>query len=125
MYWNGSHDYSLAMEQYKLFRKDRMGRQAGVAIYVREQLEYIKVCLGMYEKSNESLWLRIKERTGDIIAGVCYRSSDQEEQVNQALCRHIGVASYSQALVLLGNCHGGTPELIQTKGKIKNNFISQ
>lgn len=102
-----------------------MGRQAGLDIFVREQLEYIKLCLEMDEESNESLWVRIKERTGDIIAGVCHRSSDQAEQVNQALCSHIGVASHSQALILLGNCHGVTPELIQNKGKIKQKFISQ
>lgn len=40
----------------------------------------------MDEEPNESLCVRIKERTGrgDIIVGVDYRSSDQEEQLDEA-----------------------------------------
>lgn len=47
---DGSHDWSLAMKRYKLLREDRLGRErVGVVLYVREQLECIKVCLGMDE----------------------------------------------------------------------------
>ena len=36
------------MERYRLFRKDRKGRQeGGVVLYVREQLECMELCLGM------------------------------------------------------------------------------
>lgn len=39
-WWDGSHDCSVGMEGYGLFRKDRQGRQEGVtALYVNEQLE--------------------------------------------------------------------------------------
>jgi len=58
---------------------------------VREQLDSLELCLGMDEEPPESLWV-----------GACCRSPDQEEQVNKALCRQIGAASLSQALVLLG-----------------------
>jgi len=35
--------------------------------------------------------------------GVCYRTPDQEDQVDKALYRKIGAASCPQALVILGN----------------------
>ena len=35
-WWDHSHDWSAAMDGYKLFRKDRQGRRGGVALYVRE-----------------------------------------------------------------------------------------
>ncbi|KAK4811175.1 hypothetical protein QYF61_019806 [Mycteria americana] len=64
----------------------------------------MELCLGMDEEPSESLWVRIKERTGkgDIIVRVCYRPPDQEEQMDGALYRQIGAASRLQALVLMG-----------------------
>ena len=36
-WWDGSHDWSAAVEGYRLFRKGRMGKQGGrVALYVME-----------------------------------------------------------------------------------------
>ncbi|GAB0179410.1 hypothetical protein GRJ2_000406300 [Grus japonensis] len=59
----------------------------------------------MDEEPTESLWVRIKGRaeTGDIIVGVCYRPSNQEDCLDEALYRQIGAASCSQALVLMGD----------------------
>lgn len=37
---------------------------------------------------------------GDVTVGVCYRLPDQEGCVDEALCRQIGAALRSQALVL-------------------------
>ena len=72
---------------------------------MKEQLECMELCLGMDEESAEiSLWIRIKERTGkgDMVDDCC-RPPDQEEQVDQAICRQIGAASSLQALVLMGD----------------------
>lgn len=67
----------------------------------------MELCLGMDEELTESLWVRIKERTGkgDIIVGACYRPPDQGKQEDRALCRQIGAASglNLQALVLTGD----------------------
>lgn len=89
----------VAVEGYRPFRKDR--QRGGVALYMREQLESMELCLGMDEEPAECLWVWIKGRTGqsDIIAGVCSRPPDQDE----ALYRQVGVASYSQALVIMGD----------------------
>ncbi|GAB0209126.1 hypothetical protein GRJ2_003378300 [Grus japonensis] len=87
-------------------RKDRPARRGGgVALYVREQLECIELCLGMDEERVESLWVRMKGQAnmGDTVVGVCYRPPDQEEEVNEAFYRQVEVASQSQALVLMGD----------------------
>lgn len=46
----------------------------------------------------ESLWIRIKRRTGkgNFIMGACYRPLDEEKQVDEALEKQIGMASYTQ-----------------------------
>jgi len=103
MWWGGSYNQSVGMEGYRLFRKDRQGRQGGgVALCVSDQLECMEHHLGMDEELSNSLWVRIKGRagTGDIMVGVCYRPPDQEEWVDEALYRQIGAASHSQTLVL-------------------------
>ncbi|GAB0191019.1 hypothetical protein GRJ2_001567200 [Grus japonensis] len=104
MWWDGSYDWSLGMEGYRLFRKDRQGRQGGsVTLYINDQLECMELHLGMDEEPTKSLWVRIKGSTGagDIIAGVCYRPPDQGDRADEALYRQIGAASCSQALVLM------------------------
>jgi len=101
MWWVGSYDWSVGMEGYRLFRKDRQGRQRrGAALYASDQLERMELHLGMDEEPTESLCVRTKGRagTGDIIVGVCYRPPDEDE----ALYKQIGGASCSQALDLLG-----------------------
>ncbi|GAB0209553.1 hypothetical protein GRJ2_003421000 [Grus japonensis] len=103
-WWDGSYDWSVGMEGYRLFRKDRQGRQGGgVALYINDQLECMDLHLGMDEELTKSLWVRIKGRAGDIIVGVCYRPPDQGDQADEALYRQIGAASCSQALVLMGD----------------------
>jgi len=59
--------------QWRLFREDRPTRRGGgVALYVREQLECIELCLGADEEGVESLWVRIKGQPhmDDVIVGV-------------------------------------------------------
>ncbi|GAB0203506.1 interleukin-6 receptor subunit beta [Grus japonensis] len=105
-WWDGSYDWSVGMEGYRVFRKDRQGRRGGsVALYHNDQLECMELHLGMDEKLTKSLWVRIKGSTGtgDIIAGICYRPPDQRDRADEALYRQIGAASCSQALVLMGN----------------------
>jgi len=94
------------MEGYRLFKKDRQGRQGGgVALYVNNHLECMELCLGMDEEQTESLWVRIKDRTGagDTIVEVCYRPPNQEDQADEPLYRQIGAVSRSQPLVLMGD----------------------
>jgi len=94
------------MDGYTLFGKDRPTRQGGeVALYVREQLECIELCLGVDEEQVESLWVRIKGQAhmAGVIASVYYRPPDQEEEFDEAFYRQPKVASQSQALKLVGD----------------------
>jgi len=46
-WWDSSYDWHAVIDGYTLFRKDRPTRRGGgVALYVREQLECIELCLG-------------------------------------------------------------------------------
>lgn len=70
---------SAAVEGYRLFRKDRMGRQEeGVALCVREQLECTGLCLGTGGEPVKSLWVKISGQgnTGTVVVGICYRLPD-------------------------------------------------
>jgi len=100
------HDWHAVMDGYRLLRKDRPTRQGGgVALYVREQLEYIEFCLRADEERVENLWVRIKGQPhmGDVIVSVYYRPPDQEEEVDEAFYKQLKVPSQSLALVLMGD----------------------
>ncbi|PKU38486.1 nipped-b-like protein [Limosa lapponica baueri] len=63
-WWDEPYDWSVAVEGYKLFRRDRQGRRGGgVALYVKEWIKCeevsLKPSLGDEERV-ESLWMRIK-----------------------------------------------------------------
>jgi len=60
-----------------------------VALYMKEQLEYTELCLGMNDKWVESFWVRIKGQTnmGGIVMSVYYRPPDQEKEVDEAFYR--------------------------------------
>ncbi|PKU40382.1 dtw domain-containing protein 2 [Limosa lapponica baueri] len=105
-WWDGSCDWSVGMEGYRLFRKDRLGRRGGgVALYVNDELECVELHLGMDEDPTESLWVRIKGSTGagDVTVGVCYRPPHQSDREDEALYRQIGAAPHSHTLVLMGD----------------------
>ena len=46
-WWDRSHDWSAAMDGYKLFRRDRQGRRGGgMALYVRECFDVVELGSG-------------------------------------------------------------------------------
>ena len=86
-WWDESHDWNTLIEDYRLFRRDRQGRRGGrVALYVRKWIDCEELCLRNSHCQVESLWVRIRDRSskGHLVAGVCYRPSDQEEAVDKA-----------------------------------------
>ncbi|PKU32378.1 mitochondrial fission process protein 1 [Limosa lapponica baueri] len=104
MWWDDSHDWSAALDGYKLFRRDRQGRRrGGVALYVRECYE----CQELNDGDNrvECLWVRIRGRANkaDIVVGVCYRLTNQDVEVNEIFYKHLGEVLRSLALVLVGD----------------------
>lgn len=67
---------------------------------MREQLEWMELCLGMEEEPTGSFWFRIK---GGIKVGVFYRPPDQEEKWIVTFIDDGKTASHSQSLVLMGD----------------------
>ncbi|KAK4823236.1 hypothetical protein QYF61_000096 [Mycteria americana] len=103
-WWDDSHNWSAAMDGYKLFRRDRRGRRGGgVALYVRECLDSLEVNDG--DDRVECLWMRIrgKANKADIVVGVCYRPPNQDEETDELFYKQLGEASQSLALVLVGD----------------------
>ncbi|GAB0207400.1 mitochondrial enolase superfamily member 1 [Grus japonensis] len=103
-WWDDSHDWSAAMDGYKLFRRDRHGRRGGgVALYVRECFDCIE--LDDCDDKVECLWVRMrgKANKADILLGVCYRPPNQDEEADEAFYKRLAEVSQSLALVLMGD----------------------
>ncbi|KAK4829368.1 hypothetical protein QYF61_003295 [Mycteria americana] len=103
-WWDDLHNWSAAMDGYKLFRRDRRGRRGGgVALYVRECLDSLELDDG--DDRVECLWVRIrgKANKADIVVGVCYRPPNQDDEADKLFYKQLGEASQSLALVLVGD----------------------
>jgi len=62
-WWDKSHDWSGAIDGYRLFKRDRQRRRGrGITLYIRKQTE----CKGLSQKNSheqvESLWVRIRDQ---------------------------------------------------------------
>ncbi|PKU46235.1 hypothetical protein llap_3459 [Limosa lapponica baueri] len=140
-WWDESHDWSVAIEGYKLFRRDRQGRRGGgFALYVKEWIESegmsLKASLASDERV-ESLWVRIKGQANvrDTVVGVYYRPPDQDGEVDEAFYNQLQVTLQSQALVLVGDFNhpdicwrGYTAKHLQSRRFlqcINDNFFTQ
>jgi len=78
-WWDHSHDWSAAMDGYKLFRQDRKGRRCGsVALCVRDCFDVTELTAA--DDNVEYLWEKIRGRADeeDILVGVCYRPPNQD-----------------------------------------------
>ncbi|GAB0202541.1 hypothetical protein GRJ2_002719700 [Grus japonensis] len=104
-WWDDSHDWSAAMDGYKLFRRDRHGRRgSGVALYVRECFDCIELADNCDDKV-ECLWVRMRGKANQahILLGVCYRPPNQDEEADEAFYKGLAEVSQSLALVLMGD----------------------
>jgi len=69
-WWDDLHNWSAAMDGYKLFRRDRQGRRGGgVSLYVREHFNCLELDDG--DDRVECLWVRMrgKANKADIGSG--------------------------------------------------------
>ncbi|TRZ07904.1 hypothetical protein HGM15179_019204 [Zosterops borbonicus] len=102
-WWDDSHSWSAALDGYKLFRRDRKGRRGGgVALYIREAFDAMDI--ETMDDGVECLWIRIKGKANkaDILLGVCYHPSNQEEEVDNLFYNQLENVSGSPALFLVG-----------------------
>ena len=91
------------MDGYRLFRKDRQGRQGGdVALYVKGELGCMVLTIG--DDTVESLWVRTKGKANKAdVVGVYYRPPSQDDHTDESFCKESRDMSRSGALVLMGN----------------------
>lgn len=120
---DGSHNWNVGIDRYKLFRKDRQRKSGGsVALYINDQLQLMKLHVGMDEELTESLRFRVKGKAGgDIVVGFCYRLPDQEDRVDEALYKQIGAMPYSQNMALRGATSTTLISVVQTTQQGTNN----
>ena len=77
--WIHNHigDGEVAIENYRLFRRDRTGRAGGsVCIYIHESFE-VKQLTNLAHPSREMLWLQIYLRKTVVFVGCVYRSPNE------------------------------------------------
>jgi len=97
-WWDESHDWSVAIDGYQLFRRDRPGRMGGgVALYMKKWIECEELSLKGSHNQVESLWVRIRDQgnKGNLVAGVYYRWPDQWELIDEAFLLHLQEVSCS------------------------------
>lgn len=81
--WDGSYVWSVGMKGYRLFRKNRLGRQGrGIAIY--DKLENLELFLGTGDGTAESLRVRVKGRR--TVMGEHYSESLLQAIRSRELC---------------------------------------
>jgi len=86
-WWDESYDWSMAINSYRLFRRDRLGKRGGgVALYIKKSIQCEYLSLKNSHEQVESLWVRIRDRgnKGTLVMGVYYRLPDQGEPTDEA-----------------------------------------
>lgn len=105
-WWDGSCDWSVAIDGYGLFRRDRKGRKGGgIALYIKRWRECEELSLKNSHKPVESLWAWIRNRgnKGNLVVGDYYRSPNQGETIDEAFLLKLQEALRSHAHILLGD----------------------
>ncbi|KAK4828983.1 hypothetical protein QYF61_001639 [Mycteria americana] len=137
-WWDESHDWSMAIDGYRLFRRDRRGRRGGgVAFYIKKWIGCEELSLKNSHEQVESLWVRIRDQgnKGNLVVGVYYRTPNQGEPIDEAFFLQLQEASHLQALVLLGDfnhfdiCWKSSMASCRQYGRLlecfKDNFLTQ
>jgi len=105
-WWDESIDWSMAIDDYRLFRRDRRGKRVGgIALYIKKSIQCEELSLKNGHEQVESLWVRIRDRgnKGNLVVGVYYRPPDQGEPTDEAFFLQLQEALCSQFLILLGD----------------------
>ena len=111
-WWDESQDWSVAIDGYRLFRRDRQGRRGkGFGLYFRKRIKCEELSLKNSHEQVESLWVRIKDQgnQGNLVVGAYYRPPDQGKPIDEASLLQLQEASCSQAPTLQG--HFNPPDI--------------
>jgi len=103
-WWDEFHDWSVAINGYRLFRRDRQAKRGGgLALYIKKSIQCEELSLKNSDEQVESLWVRDRGNKGNLVVGVCYTPPDQGEPTDEAFLLQLQEALRSQSLVLLGD----------------------
>jgi len=86
-WWDEFHDWSVAIDGYRLFSRDRQRKRGGgVALYIKKWIELEELSLKHSHEQVESLWVRIRDRGNkrNLVVGVYYRPPDPGEPTDEA-----------------------------------------
>src|SRR6218665_3677444 len=84
-------DNELALDGYRLFRKDRENQRpeghgaGGVLLYVKSSFNAVERWDMCNETFKESVWCEIQLKKSKMLVGVCYRVPDATEESNQGM----------------------------------------
>jgi len=105
-WWNESHDWIMAIEGYRLLRRDRWGKSGGgLSLYIKKSIQCEELSLKNSHEQVKSLWVRIRDRgnKGRLVVGVSYRLPNQGEPTDEAFFLQLQKASCLLSFVLLGD----------------------
>jgi len=101
-WWNVSHDWSVAIHSYRLFRRHRWRKRGeGVALYIKKSIQCEELSLKNSHEQVKSLWARNRGNKGNLVVGVYCRLPDQGEPTDEAFFLQLQEALCSQSLILL------------------------
>ena len=96
----------INIEGYKIYRKDRCnikeGKGGGVILYIKDDILSYE-CYDFNKNNSESVWCKCginKNKNGEIIIGVCYKSQVASDQELEELFTVIQNASKGQVLIM-------------------------
>jgi len=105
-WWDESHDWSVAINGYRLFRRDRRGKRGGgIFFYIKKSMQFEELFLKNSHEQVESLGALQLEtgEKGNLVVGVYYRPPDQGEPTDEAFFLQLQKALHLQSLILLGD----------------------
>lgn len=60
IWWDKSHDWTVTIDGYRLFRRDGRKRGGGVSPYIKRWIECKELSLKNGHEQVESLWVKIR-----------------------------------------------------------------
>jgi hypothetical protein len=127
----------MSIEGYNMYRKDREStekqRGGGVAIYIKSDIDSMRVDELSDLNFPETVWCKICTNGENTLIGVCYRVPCNKKESDEALYKLIDTVS-KQNVIIMGDFNfpeldWGTPEVIDPGHPfiecINNNFLTQ
>ena len=99
-------DSELALDRYRLFRKDRANQKSvghgagGVLLYVKSNINAVERWDMSNETFKESIWCEIQINRSKILVGVCYRVPDATDEADQGTCKLLELANKETSVIM-------------------------